>query len=120
MGIDSSAAHSDTNGVTALGCILNTAFSTWDDQAVSDTDVLVKFTYYGDANLNGIVDNSTDLGLLNNGQSNGLTGWYNGDFNYDGVINGSDYTLYDLGYNFYQSRNASSPTIVGPSEGSGL
>ncbi len=23
------------------------------------------------------------------------TGWYNGDFNYDGVINGSDYTLID-------------------------
>ena len=27
------------------------------------------------------------------------TGWYNGDFNYDGVINGSDYTLIDNAFN---------------------
>jgi hypothetical protein len=29
----------------------------------------------------------------------GLTGWQNGDFNYDGLINGSDYTLIDNAYN---------------------
>ena len=28
-----------------------------------------------------------------------LTGWFNGDFNYDGVINGSDYTLIDNAFN---------------------
>jgi hypothetical protein len=27
------------------------------------------------------------------------TGWYNGDFNYDGVIDGSDYTLIDNAFN---------------------
>jgi hypothetical protein len=27
------------------------------------------------------------------------TGWFNGDFNYDGVINGSDYTLIDNAFN---------------------
>jgi hypothetical protein len=28
-----------------------------------------------------------------------LTGWYNGDFNYDGTVNGSDYTLLDNAFN---------------------
>jgi len=28
-----------------------------------------------------------------------LTGWYNGDFNYDGVVNGDDYTLIDNAFN---------------------
>ena len=28
-----------------------------------------------------------------------MTGWFNGDFNYDGVVNGSDYTLIDNAFN---------------------
>jgi hypothetical protein len=28
-----------------------------------------------------------------------LTGWFNGDFNYDNVVDGSDYTLIDNTYN---------------------
>jgi hypothetical protein len=61
-------------------------------------DVLIKYTYYGDANLSGAVDGS-DYSLIDNGSLRHLTGWYNGDFNYDGVINGSDYTLIDNSYN---------------------
>jgi len=62
--------------------------------------VAVKYTYYGDANLNGTVDGS-DYSLIDNGYtSHGtLTGWQNGDFNYDGAINGSDYTLMDNAFN---------------------
>jgi hypothetical protein len=33
------------------------------------------------------------------GTAPALTGWYNGDFNYDGVINGDDYTMIDNAYN---------------------
>jgi len=68
------------------------------------TDVLVKYTYYGDANLDGIVDGS-DYSRIDNAfltdQSNATaaTGWGNGDFNYDGVTNGSDYTLIDNAFN---------------------
>jgi hypothetical protein len=67
-------------------------------------DVLVKFTYYGDTNLDGVV-NSSDYTridaayLADQSSSNSLTGWFNGDFNYDGVINGSDYTLIDNAFN---------------------
>jgi hypothetical protein len=69
-------------------------YSTFDGQPVSTTDVLVKYTYYGDANLDGVVDGS-DYSLIDNGFLTHATGWFNGDFNYDGVIDGSDYTLID-------------------------
>ena len=37
--------------------------------------------------------------MIDNGYLNHLTGWYNGDFNYDGVVDGSDYTLIDNAFN---------------------
>jgi hypothetical protein len=61
-------------------------------------DILIKYTYYGDANLDGKVDD-TDYSRIDNGYLNHLTCRYNGDFNYDGVINGSDYTLIDNAFN---------------------
>jgi hypothetical protein len=60
--------------------------------------VLVKYTWYGDADLSGTVDGS-DYSRIDNGFLNHLTGWQNGDFNYDGVIDGSDYTLIDNTFN---------------------
>ena len=63
--------------------------------AVNNTDVLVKYTYFGDADLDGTVDNSNDYLLWLNGYSNHLTGWLNGDFDYSGAVdNSSDYLLW--------------------------
>lgn len=53
------------------------------------TDVLVKYTYLGDANLDGSVT-AADLSRLLGGVRGHLTGWANGDFNYDGVVDGDD------------------------------
>jgi hypothetical protein len=79
---------------------------------VSGSDVLLKYTYYGDANLDGLVD-GTDYSRIDNGVLFGLSGWSNGDFNYDGVINGSDYTLID---NVYNTQGAQfSNELAGPS-----
>ncbi len=102
-GIVSSAAATDTTHLTTLGAILNTngsnpLYTTFDGTSVAPTDVLVKYTYYGDANLDGTV-NGIDYTRVDNGMLNHLTGWFNGDFNYDGVINGSDYTLIDNAFN---------------------
>ena len=58
---------------------------------------------YGDTNLDGTV-NSTDQYNVDNGYES-LTGWSNGDFDYDGVVDGSDYTLLDAG-------QAGSPTLT--------
>ncbi len=107
-GITSHAAAIDTTHLTALGVIANddgtgtdnALYTSFDGQSVYDGDILVKYTYYGDADLSGTVDGS-DYSRLDNGALSGgtLTGWFNGDFNYDGVINGSDYTLIDNAYN---------------------
>jgi hypothetical protein len=63
-----------------------------------NTDLLIKYTYFGDADLSGTVT-AADYLLIDNGFNNGGVGWHNGDFNYDGVINGDDYTLIDNAYN---------------------
>jgi hypothetical protein len=106
-GIASAAAAADTTHLTALGVIQNSQngsatgtvlYSAFDGTTSSNTDVLVKYTYFGDANLDGKVD-GTDYGRIDNGALNHLTGWFNGDFNYDGIVNGSDYTLIDNAYN---------------------
>ena len=86
------------NGVGNVGGPTNT----------SPGDVAIKYTYYGDANLDGMVDGS-DYSIIDSSYlteatestpfSVGITGWQNGDFNYDGVVDGSDYTLIDNAFN---------------------
>jgi autotransporter-associated beta strand protein len=113
-GITSSTAAAQTAHLTALGVIQNSIdqtttgsalVGTFDGVTVSNTDVLIKYTYYGDTDLNGKVDGADysriDNASLNNQNASNvaMTGWFNGDFNYDGVINGSDYTLIDNAFN---------------------
>jgi hypothetical protein len=57
-------------------------------------EVLVKFTYFGDADLSGSID-ATDYSLIDNGFVNTLSGWINGDFDYSGTIDATDYALID-------------------------
>jgi RHS repeat-associated protein len=115
QGIASSTANGDTTHLTALGVILNTngissqaLYSTFDGLPVSNTDVLVKYTYYGDTNLDGKVD-GTDYTRVDNGYLSHLAGWFNGDFNYDGVVDGSDYTLID---NAFNTQGASLASLI--------
>jgi hypothetical protein len=67
-------------------------YSTFDGVAVSATDVLVKYTYFGDTDLNGYVD-ANDLANLLAGMSGNLTGWANGDFDYSGTVDSTDLSL---------------------------
>ncbi len=131
-GITSSAAALTKN--TALAVVVNDThqtpsgslsgtplFSTFDNKAVSDGDVLEKYTYYGDATLSGSVTSADYLQIdnaYNNNQahpSTPLIGWYNGDFNYDGVVNGDDYTLIDNAYNT-QGSVSFAGVSAGPAE----
>jgi fibronectin-binding autotransporter adhesin len=77
----------------------------FDGQAVSGSQVLVKYTWSGDANLDGVV-NSLDLNALatNFGASNPL--WDQGDFNYGGSVGIDDFNL--LAMNFGQTAPLSS------------
>jgi alpha-amylase len=108
-GITSSAADADPLSLHTLGIIINDdghgnpVFSTFDGLSTAVNDLLIKYTYYGDANLDGKID-GTDYSLIDNGVHHSLTGWSNGDFNYDGVVDGSDYSLIDNSFN-QQSAN---------------
>jgi hypothetical protein len=130
-GITSSAAAASPS-TTALAVVVNdtnqtpdgslsgaTIFTTFDGQSVNDGDVLVKYTFVGDANLDGVVNaadyEQIDNGFNSQGTANPLTGWYNGDFNYDGVINGDDYTLIDNAFNSQGSVSFASDS-AGPAE----
>jgi hypothetical protein len=102
--IFSSAAAADTTHLTAVGVIANGSLYNSGNKfdgtvAPNASDILVKDTYYGDANLSGSVD-SADYTAIDAGYLAGnATGWGNGDFNYDGTVNGSDYTLIDNAFN---------------------
>jgi hypothetical protein len=62
--------------------------ATFGGQSVDASSVLIKFTFGGDANLDGQVD-VTDLGALaTSWQTNAP--WTGGDFNYDGFVDVSD------------------------------
>jgi autotransporter-associated beta strand protein len=111
--IRSSAAAADTTFLTTLGVALVNSTGTLGGDAVTAGDVLVKYTYYGDADLSGKVD-GTDYSLIDVGYNSQtgdtpLAGWINGDFNYDGHIDGSDYSLIDNAFNMQGSNGLASP-----------
>jgi autotransporter-associated beta strand protein len=126
-GITSSAAASDSTHLHAIGVLYNTtaqgqqiygAGTAFDGTNPGGSDVLVKYTWFGDANLDGVVDGS-DYSLIDAGYASQqpgftgtvLSGWSNGDFNYDGVIDGSDYALIDNAFN-NQGQSLSSSALV--------
>jgi hypothetical protein len=124
------AAHSNAT-VFAAGAIQNIdkngnlIYSTWPAPPSPDTgatglattDVLVKYTYFGDADLNGVVDNTTDYDLWSNGFTNpGLAatnGWLYGDFDYSGIVdNTTDYDLWSTGFAHQGGALASGASAV--------
>ena len=66
-------------------------------QAVGIKDVLVRYSWDGDANLDGVV-NADDYFQIDSGFISQKKGYYNGDFNYDGVVSADDYFLIDSAF----------------------
>jgi hypothetical protein len=78
--------------------------ATFDSIPVVDSDVLVKFTYYGDTDFNGRVDGADYARIdttFNNETSTQteIGGWFNGDLDYNGKVDGADYALMDSAFN---------------------
>ena len=59
---------------------------------LSSGQLEVKYTLYGDANLDGVVSGD-DFTILVGNLGKSVSAWDQGDFNYDGVVSGDDYTL---------------------------
>ena len=64
-------------------------------ETIDGSTVIVKYTYGGDANLDGKL-NVDDYGKIDFNVPLGITGWFNGDFNYDGKLNVDDYGIIDF------------------------
>jgi hypothetical protein len=62
----------------------------FDGRPVADGDVVVRFTWPGDVNLNGN-DDQADLSVITAATG---TGWSGGDVNYDGSVDGADYSAW--------------------------
>ncbi|MFT3786279.1 MAG: hypothetical protein QM770_08945 [Tepidisphaeraceae bacterium] len=105
-GIGSSLANNNGKAIGyVVGSDIAAAPGTFLGQSFVLTDVLARYTWAGDCNLDGIV-NFTDLLLL--ASNYGVTGtgtWYKGDYDYDGNVNFND--LLGLAANYNQPLTGS-------------
>jgi hypothetical protein len=85
--------RSDGFGYASNGTQLGNLTSFSGVTGLTGDEIIIRFTYMGDANLDGQV-NGLDFNLLapNFGQP-GVFTWIQGDFNYDGIVNGLDFNL---------------------------
>ncbi len=93
--------NSDLDTTTGIP---NSSYTTFSGQPVTPDDILVKYTYVGDANLSGAVSFDDYVGMDN--AFFGLIpnlGWATGDINFDNVINFDDYSKVDQAF-FFQVR----------------
>src|SRR5205814_6038367 len=102
-GINSSTAAADANGLTAIGYASNADYGASSFKGVTGlnaNDMLVRFTYYGDADLSGDVTIDDFTQFLNGyqTQSAATNNWLNGDFDYSGTVTLDDFTQFLYGY----------------------
>jgi hypothetical protein len=100
-GIRSTAAADDSSQLTAIGSADNQELgdTTFAGVTVAQNSILLMYTYYGDTNLDGVV-NRLDVSNLAIGYGFNESGWQNGDFAYSGSVTKLDISLLAQGYNF--------------------
>jgi autotransporter-associated beta strand protein len=99
-GLTSSTAAVALPAVTAIGFADNGILNRTEFKGVTPlnaTDVLVKYTYYGDSDLNGATT-LDDYTLFLNGYQTAGTTWVQGDYDYNGLVTLDDFTLFLAGY----------------------
>jgi hypothetical protein len=102
-GITSSTAAADPNAATALGYAANAVLNKSVFAGVTGltpADVLVKYTYTGDADLSGAV-NLDDFTLFLNGYQSPTAAtntWLSGDFDYTAAVTLDDFMQFLSGY----------------------
>jgi hypothetical protein len=96
-GVDSTAAHNNSAFLTALG-YADVSSTNFDGQSITHA-VIVKYTYYGDSNLDGVVNTADFQMFLNGLAAAGGSSWSAGDYTYDGRVDiGNDFNLFLVGY----------------------
>jgi hypothetical protein len=84
-----------TLGIAEASLALGATGGTFGTETVDGSAILVKFTYAGDATLNGKID-VADYGRVDFNAPLSSSGWFNGDFNYDGKVDIGDYGVIDF------------------------
>ncbi len=104
-GLISSNARNDDPKNTGIGAIESTDYfsvygagAPFAGENIDDTAILLKYTYYGDTDFNGIV-NFDDYSRTDAGFNGNKSGWFNGDFDLNDTVNFDDYSLIDLAFN---------------------
>jgi hypothetical protein len=77
------------------------AGGTFGGVSVAGADVLVMYTWGGDADLDGQLTGD-DYYYIDSNALTQIPGFHNGDFNYDGDIDGDDYFIIDSNITFAQ------------------
>ena len=100
MSAAQSPSQLTTIGITttfqALG-LTGSQTAMWNGLSVDSTTTLIKYTYAGDANLDGVI-NGDDYFAIDAGISSGAIDYADGDFNYDGRVDADDYFVIDSNY----------------------
>jgi hypothetical protein len=120
-GIASSAAADDLTESTTVGyaTAAQLGVTTWGSVVgLSATDVLTKYTYYGDLNLDGKLD-ADDYARIDRSLAKGVAAagsavWIDGDVNYDRAVDAADYLLMDRAYALH--GGALSPALLAERE----
>jgi hypothetical protein len=96
---DSNNLHKTGVGYAEASAIFGPGGGTFAGEAVDGDAVLVRYTYLGDANLDGKV-NALDFNILasNFGNPN-FPNWSQADFNYDSSVDTADFNLLAMNYN---------------------
>jgi hypothetical protein len=88
-----------TTGLTTLAVAVagEVGKTTFGGVSVASSDVLVMYTYDGDANLDGEIDGD-DYVRIDAGFSASLSDYASGDFDYSGNIDADDYFVIDRNF----------------------
>jgi hypothetical protein len=99
-GLRSSKANASTFalGYAEAAAIFSSFPANFFGQSVDNSTVLVRYTRYGDANLDGKV-NALDFNALATNFGGSGKVWTQGDYNYDGTVNTQDFTLLAQNFN---------------------
>jgi hypothetical protein len=73
-------------------------FTSYDGVSLGKYDLVVKYAYVGDINLDGVLDGKDFKVILQNAVLGVSGGWDVGDLNYDGVVNGDDLAAFAAVY----------------------
>jgi hypothetical protein len=96
------------------------ARGTFGGQPVAAGDVVIGYTFAGDADLNGRLDGDDYFQIdAHLGATGSAVSYHHGDFNYDGTIDGDDYFILDANLGFAAAA-AAAAAVGGRGLGSGV